>query len=170
MTLADALRQLRVATDTLADVLSAVRVTVSEDHPDDASTLAIDELAEAMVELAGEAETLRDRVRAVHDEAAEPSRRDTQRIVTLAQGTLNDIADGLAERVLARERLDEVERAASRGGLPWRSWWSATAHGLAECEPAVREVRDELFVCWRELLEDSPANGRAATGALDKKP
>jgi hypothetical protein len=170
MTLDDALEQLGVGADTLADVLSAVRVTVSEDLPDDTAPLAVDELADALVELAGEADRLRDHVRRLADGSAEPSRSDAQRLVVLAQRVLNDIADGLAERVLACERLAELERTTWRRGAPWRSWWSATVHGLADCEPAVRQVRDELFVCWRELVEDSPANGRAASSAPDKKP
>ena len=170
MTLAVALDCLSVSTDTLADVLGAVRVTVCEDLPEGTSTLAVDELAEAMVELAGEAETLRDRVRVLAGSSAEPSRRNGQQLVALAQGTLNDIADGLAERVLACERVAELDRATRRGGGPWRSWWSATIHGLAECEPAVRQVRDELFVCWRELIENSPTTARAATSAPEKKP
>jgi hypothetical protein len=169
MTLGDALDRLSVGTDTLADVLAAVRVTVSEDLPEGASTLAVDELADAMIELAGEAETLRDRVRLLAGSSAEPSRRDGQQLVALAQGTLNDIADGLAERVLACERLAELDRATRRGGVAWRSWWSATARGLADCEPAVRVVRNELFTCWRELTEHASAIG-LPTSAPHTKP
>lgn len=170
MTLGDALDQLCVGTERLLDVLSAVRVTVCEDLPDDTPAFAVDELADAIVELAGESEALRDRVRQIAGGSGTPLRHDVQQLVALAQGTLNDIADGLAQRVLACERLTELERTTRRGGAAWRSWWSATSRGLADCEPAVRELRDDLFICWRELTETASATGRAAMSAPDTKP
>jgi hypothetical protein len=170
MTLAAALEQLSFGTNRLAHVLSAVRATVSEDLPDDTTTLAVDDLGNTLVELAGEAEKLRDRVRFVAERSAEASRSDARRLVALAQGALNDIADGLADRVLACDQLAEFERVARRRDDRWRSWWSVAARGLAECEPAVRQVRDELLVCWRELVETSPATARAAISARDTKP
>jgi hypothetical protein len=170
MTLAGALEQLGVGTSRLADVLSAVRSTVSEDLPDETSTYAVDDLGTILVGLAGEAAMLRDRVRVLAGRSAEPSRDDAIRLVALAQGALNDIADDLTDRVLAPHQLAEFERAARMRGDRWLSWWSATAHGLAECEPAVRQVRDELFVCWRELVETSPVTARAVISAPDQKP
>jgi hypothetical protein len=171
MTLDAALEQLNVGTSRLADVLSAVRATVSEDLPDDeTSTLALDDLGNTLVELAGEATTLRDRVRSLAERPPESPRSDTFRLVSLAQGALNDIADGLTDRVLACDQLEEFERVARRRDGQWRSWWSVVERGLAECEPAVRQVRDELFVCWRELVGTSPATARASISALDTKP
>jgi hypothetical protein len=168
MTLGDALERLRVGTGALADVLAAVRVTVSEDLPDGTPTLAVDELTDAMVELAGEAEMLRDRVLAAS--CGRSSWPEVQQVVALAQGTLNDIADGLAERVLSCEWLSELDCTTLPRGVAWRSWWSATSRGLADCEPAVRELRDELFICWRELTENASAIGRSAIGAPDTNP
>lgn len=170
MTLAAAMEQLSFGTDRLAHVLSAVRATVSQDLPDDTTTLALDDLGDTLVELAGEAETLRDRVRFLAERSPEPSRSDAERVVALAQGALNDIADRLTDRVLACNQLAEFERAARLRDDRWRSWWSVVEHGLTECEPAVRQVRDELFVCWRELVETSPATARAAISTPDKKP
>ncbi len=169
MTLTAALEELSFGTQQLADVLSAVRSTVSEDLPDDTTTLALDDLGNTLVELAGEAETLRDRVRGLVDRA-EPPRADATRLVTLAQGALNDIADGLTDHVLAHDQLAEFERAARRRDERWRSWWSVAGLGLGECEPAVRQVRDELFACWRELVETSPETARAAISAPDTNP
>jgi hypothetical protein len=169
MTLDAALEQLGLGTSRLADVLSAVGATVSEDLPEkETSTLAVDDLGDTLVELAGEAMTLRDRVRLLAGRSAEASRSDALRVVALAQGALNDIADGLADRVLACDQLAEFERVARLRDDRWRSWWSVAERGLAECEPAVRQVRDELFVCWRELVETSPATARAALSAPDK--
>jgi hypothetical protein len=170
MTLTAALEQLSFGTQQLAHVLSAVRATVSEDLPDDTTTLAVDDLGNTLVELTGEAETLRDRVRGLVDRSAEPSRFDAMRLVALAQGALNDIADGLTDHVLACDQLAEFERAARRRDERWRSWWSVAGLGLAECEPAVRQVRDELFACWRELVETSPETARAAISAPETKP
>jgi hypothetical protein len=160
MTLGDAFAGLRAATRNLADVLCAVRVTVCEDRPDGTATLSVDELTDAIVELAGEAEALRDRVR-THG-CAELSGPEAESLVSLAQSTINNIADGLSERVLACDRLAEVERSARRAGSAWHSWWAATERGLIECEPAVRDVRDKLFACWRELIaRPSPPVGTA---------
>jgi hypothetical protein len=170
MTLADAIEQLSIGTNRLADVLSAVRATVSEDVPDETSTFAVEDLGDTLIELAGEATTLRDRVRLHAERSAHSSRSDTLRLVALAQGALNDIADGLADRVLACDQLAEFERVARRRDDRWRSWWSVTERGLAECEPAVRQVRDELFVCWRELAETSPVTAREVITAPDTKP
>lgn len=150
MTLGDAFARLGAATRNLADVLCAVRVTVCEDRPDGTATLAVDELTDAIVELAGEAEALRDNLRVYG--GAEPSGPEAEGLVSLAQGAVNSIADGLSERVLACDRLTEVERSARRAGAAWRSWWAATERGLIECQPAVRAARDELFGCWRELI------------------
>jgi len=169
MTLGDALDQLVVGTGSLADVLAAVRVTVCEDAPEETSTLAVDELADALVELAGEAELLRNRVRSLVGGPGKPSQSDVQRVVVFAQGKLNRIADELSERVVAGERWRELERTTHRGGASWRAWWSATARGLAECEPAVRAVRDELFDCWRELTDNPGAATPAVCGALEDK-
>jgi hypothetical protein len=170
MTIAAALEQLCVGTNRLAYVLSVVKATVSEDLPDDTSTYAVEVLGHTMVELAGEATRLRDRVRLLAERSAEPSRAEVKRLVVLAQGTLNDIADELADRVLARDRLAEFKRTARLRGDKWSSWWSVAADGLAECEPAVRQVRNELFVCWRELVETSSTTARAAISAPDTKP
>jgi hypothetical protein len=170
MTLAAALEQVSVGTSRLADVLSAVRATVSEDLPDDTSTFAIEDLSDTLVELAGQATTLRDRVRFMAEHSAKSSRTDAVRLVALAQGVLNEISDGLADRVLACDQLAEFERVARRRDDRWRSWWSVAERGLADCEPAVRQVRDELFVCWRELAETSPATAPVAISAPDTNP
>jgi len=153
MTVAGSLERLCSASDALADVFCAVRVTACEDQPLDGATLAVDEFAEAMVELSGAAQALQDRVRSVLLAPKAPSRADAVRLVSLAQSVSNEIADGLAARVASVERRAELERAVRRGGAQWRAWWAATAHGLTECEPALREVRDALCACWRELAE-----------------
>jgi hypothetical protein len=170
MTLGDALERVRAGADGLVDALSAVRVTVCEDLPGGTPALAVDELVDAIVELAGEAEALRDRVRQLSGSPGRPARREVEQLVAMTQGTLNDITDGLADRVLACERLTELERTTRRGGASWRSWWLATSRGLADCGPAVRRLRDELFTCWRELIENATATGRMAISPSDTNP
>lgn len=153
MTMRASLDRLSVASDRLADVFSAARLTVCEDRPDGNSTLAVDELAEAILEFAGEAQELRNRVRAALIGGTDVSRGDCVRLVSMAQGTLDDIADGVASRIASCERRAEVDRAARRGGAPWRAWWMATARGLSDCDPAVRGLRDAVVDCWKELAE-----------------
>jgi hypothetical protein len=153
MTLAASLERLVVAGDGVADALCAARVTACEDQPAGASTLAVDELAEAMVELAGEAQALRDRIRAVVLGPTQPSVAEASNLVSLAGRAWGDIVDALASRVVSCERRSELDRAARRGGAQWRGWWAATARGLRECEPPLRELRDAVFACWRELAE-----------------
>lgn len=153
MTLQASLDRLSAASDRLADVFSAARLTVCEDRPDGTSTLAVEELAEAVVEFEGEAQELRKRVRASLLEAADVSHADGLRLVSMAQGTLDDIADGVASRIACCERRAEVNRVARRGGAPWRAWWMATARGLNDCDRAMRELRDALVDCWKELAE-----------------
>lgn len=163
MTLPLVLDRLRVSSDALAAAFSAARTTVCEDQPPGPATLPVDRIAEAMVELAGEAETLRDRIRAVVLGPRAPSRSEAQRLVVVAQGALNDIADGLAMRVAAPERRAELARAARCGGAGWRVWWTTTVRGLTECEPALRDVRDSLFACWQELAEIDRAHSQVSS-------
>jgi hypothetical protein len=165
MTLQASLDRLSAASDRLADVFSAARLTVCEDRPDGMSTLAIEELAEAVVEFAAEAQELRKRVRASLLGAADVSRADYLRLVSMAQATLDDIADGVACRIAACERREEVNRAARRGGAPWRAWWAATTQGLSDCDPAVRDLRDALIECWKELAEGDGWHVRRTPGS-----
>lgn len=162
MTLQASLDRLSATSDRLADVFSATRLTVSEDRPDGISTLAVEELADAVVEFAGEAEALRKRVRASLSGSADVSHADCLRLVSIAQETLDDISDGVACRIASCERRAEVNRAARRGGAAWRAWWAATARGLSDCDPAVRDLRDALVDCWKELAEGGGSRARVA--------
>ena len=151
MSLPASLERLVEATDSLAEALAAARMTVCEDQPLGTATLAVDELAETIVELSGEAGTLRTVVRRTVLGPVPPSGEAALALVSLAQQALNDIVDCMAARVTACERQAEVHRAAVRGGPRWRAWWAASAHGLTECDRPLHVVRDALIGCWYEL-------------------
>jgi hypothetical protein len=166
MTLAGALEGLCVASNALSGALSAARTSVCEDRPEGVSPLAVDELADAMIELDGEAEALRRQIDAVVLGPAAPSRQQALQLVSVSQCALNDIADGVASRVAACDKLAEVERVARRRGAPWGAWWGAATRGVAECEPALRDLRDSLLACWRELAETAGPTIRGGSEAL----
>jgi hypothetical protein len=153
MTVAGALEELCVAAEALAETMSAARTTICEDQPRGGASLVLDDLADAMIELAGDADALRRRIEAVALGPEAPSRAQVLTLVTLAQRTLGEIADGVAGRVMPCRLQAEIERAARRGGPPWTQWWAAATLGLADCEPTLRALRDTLFACWRELAD-----------------
>jgi hypothetical protein len=82
-----------------------------------------------------------------------PTRKQAVELISLAQRALNEISDGVAARVASSERTAELERLARRGGAQWTGWWAAAARGLTECDAPLRDLRDALFACWRELAE-----------------
>jgi hypothetical protein len=152
MTLAGTLEALCVAADALADAFSAARVTVCEDQPPGVPSHVVDKLAEAMIELEGDTTALRDHIRSVVLGSTPPTREQALALISLAQRTLHDISDGVASRVGSAERA-EIVGVVRRSGGQWPGWWVATVRGLAECDPSLRDLRDALFACWRELAE-----------------
>jgi hypothetical protein len=167
MTLAGSLEALCVASDSLADAFAAARLTICEDQPHAGSTLAVDELAETLIELDGETTQLRDHIHTVVLGPAQPTRKQALELISLAQSALNDISDAIASWVGSRERRVELERVARRGGAQWTGWWTAALRGLAECEPPLRGLRNALFACWRELASgDSPMPVATRPGAM----
>lgn len=173
MTLAGSLEALCVAADALDDAFGVVVVTVSEDQPPRGGVHVFDRLAETMLGLGADARALRDGVRSVVLGPAAPSRREAAELLASAQALLNRLSDDLETNVTSCEQQSAFERAIRRGGREWGAWWRVTACGVDECTARLRDLRDALFTCWREMASgdgfrpavSAPTNATSRDGA-----
>jgi hypothetical protein len=138
----------------LQEALEALGTTVEEDKPKWDDVVVASSLTDAVLASRG----LLEEAGAAADDACRAvgyplDGERSRRALTLCQELFHRFAYHFSFELASYDRIDDLRSVGAERGQDWLNWTSVVKQGLEQSRVQVEEVRNSLFLCWRELAE-----------------
>jgi hypothetical protein len=164
MALERSLAELITCLQNVQDVLSASRLTITEDQPTQSPAAIADVFVSGIDDALGYAHDALEGAVAARKAVNGPLDFDrARRYLGKSQEAFHRVADCYFSHMVAYERLTELERLAAERRGEWQAWAKSVKVSLDECGEPIEAANRTFISCWEHLTE-------ALTNALSLRP
>jgi hypothetical protein len=154
MPLETTFRNLSMQLSALREMLEALGTTVEEDRPSRGDVAVTTHLSDAILAARGTIEESWAEVERVTQAIRRGPDRESLRWGLIAcQDRFHRFATQFHSELMSYERIDDLVGLGRTRGSEWAHWMGVVRQELEQCQAAMNQVRDALFLCWQELLE-----------------